>query len=279
MLKLGSQDISEVLREWVCIITQDSGLNLLGRDDRLSSTGVTFVHSLWFHLERLRPSKKLGLWCALRSGAGHGVELKLEDVCVRPAERLTVRPNTILVLTDDAPAYPTRNRGEDAGIAMGINLSPAAINDLKKAEQGGPLDPQKLTGTIDVLTGDNLTRIGQFDDSILLLLSLERLADGIEQLRTAGTNIKIVLPGNTPPVHLVRSLKDMSHVHVDCGGACTAAVTTHALDDATRDAASEFVAAVAGAVPPSHWPEQARKIFDRLTIIWPELEALRSGRQ
>jgi hypothetical protein len=275
ILKISPQGIPNVLEEWICIITQDSGLDLLGSDDHLSSIGMSFIRDLWSRLARFHPTNKIGLWCALRSGSGWSSQLKMENACIRPIENLKYPPNTIVILNDSTPTAPASSHSDNLEVASSVNLSPTSANRLKEITSTRTLDPRDLNGTIDTLTGDHLIRLGQPNESLLLLPSLKQIADGINQLRTAGTSIEIVPVGDTTSIWLVRSLKDMSHVHLVHGATRTNAISTRALDNSFKEATAEFLARTIDALPLSRWPEHARVIFNQLTIAWPELEAFR----
>jgi hypothetical protein len=274
-LELEPSTASTLLADWICLLPPENAVHFVGSEGRLSPAGEDFIRHLWSNLGHIRPAKNIGLWLAFRSGSKRIPKITLAQGSIRTLDSLVLPPNNIVILDDTPPPPPVHQPGEQAEIALSFALSKAAKGELAAAKRGASLDPLMLRGNIELLTGDDLMTVGLFDGSLLLLPSLHALAAAIRQLRTAGTNVEIVLVGDSPSLWLVRDLKHMSHVMVSFQGTQTPPVSTASLDDAARDAAYELLRGILDAYPLGRWPSHATETFNELVSVWPSLESLR----
>ena len=130
-----------------------------------------------------------------------------------------------------------------------------------------------VSGNADILVGDgDIMRLGQFPGALLLLPSIEVLADGISRMRTRQRKIEVILVGDTPSMWLVaRKIGMRSGLVASYRGAETGLITSEEFDVACEGAVAEFFAWVCQRRPFVTWSTSATQIAEAVARTWPRV--------
>jgi hypothetical protein len=85
LLEVNAPEIAS-LSKWICIITPDLALSLVGPDRNLSPVGLSYMDAMLPRLKGRWPYAKIGVWLALLRGSKRIPKMRIEP---SDAERLT----------------------------------------------------------------------------------------------------------------------------------------------------------------------------------------------
>ena len=158
----------------------------------------------------------------------------------------------------------------------------ASISVAPDSANPGPLDDlQYITGNIDLLVDDDdILRLGQFAGALLLLPSIDVLADGVARMRSGQKTVEVILIGDTSSLWLIQKKIDgRTGLIAAHKGAETRPVLPEEFDAACERAIVEFFVWLCRARPRSTWDSSATQIANAVKSVWPKIaQATPTGR-
>ena len=142
--------------------------------------------------------------------------------------------------------------------------------DISSENAASEPDPMRWNGNIDMLVDDTLFSIGQGRGSILVLPSLNPLAEAIGRLRQGSRVVATTLSGDTSSLRFVRTTSGGIHAaSVAYRGVKSTAVPVAELDTACGDAVRRFLTGLSPEQSAALKREQAAKLLGFIGSIWP----------
>src|SRR4051812_29279506 len=74
----------------------------------------------------------------------------------------------------------------------------------EESVHGRPQDPLYWRGNMDFLVGETLLHVGPFPGALLILPSIEALADGVARVRRDEHLVEVLLVGDSPSMWLAK---------------------------------------------------------------------------
>jgi hypothetical protein len=144
--------------------------------------------------------------------------------------------------------------------------------DISTVDAASEPDPMCWNGNIDVLVGETLLRIGPSRGSLLVLPSLEVLADAVVRLRGVERSVEMTFAGDTSSLRMTRQDPDEAHVAtVSYRGEQSLEVEVTKIDEACRDAVLQFFKSLSPEQRLALRSEDAMRTLAAVTSVWPEL--------
>jgi len=196
---------------------------------------------------------------------GHAVRvpIRMLDEKLRSMARFPIMDSSELIEV----AVDTENDNARLRLATRSHV----LVDISSENAAAERDSMRWTGNVDVLVDETLFSFGPSRGSLLLLTSLQELADAIRRLRDGARAVSTTLTGDTASLRFVRSTSGGVHAAVVVYRAVESTpVPVPELDAACCDAVRCFL----NSVPPEQYAqlnsEQAAKVLQVISTTWPE---------
>ncbi len=148
------------------------------------------------------------------------------------------------------------------------------VRTERETSRDSPDDLLYLSGTIDVLAEDTLVVLGPFEGALLLLPTIDVLANGIRDVRAGHRTIEIVLVGDANSLWLVEKRGQHEHMTIIHCDIRTAHVSRDEIDQAFGQAIAEFLETLTASRPVHSWHHEALRILDNVIFTWPSISRL-----